>query len=924
MKIYFTIFFVFFYSLSFSQQEFNQWYFGLNSHLDFNSVTNINDLPLSTNNSQMSAFEGCSSISDSEGNLLLYSDGITVWNKNHEIMSNGTNLFSHSSCTQAALIIKKPGSENIYYIFTNSTSVESNGNLYYSEIDMNLENGLGAVTDLKNILLLEDVNEKLCALYHNNQNDIWIITRKSPNNYYSFLIDENEINIDPVISSEGSDISQLCPGCLLDIHGHLKASPDGTKIAATFNEPDLTSWSTFGMVELYDFDNNTGVLSNSQVLYQSNSFGSYGVEFSPNSQVLYHSTTTLDNFNGGVYQYDLSSNDINTIINSATNVYIPTNNFGIPLNDPTSVTAKAALQLGPDGKIYLSTLNGDIDVISSPNILGTFNQFGLNYYSCNYQQNAIGVVCKYGLPNYITPLILNDDISSIDYLCLGSDQGCVPFFEGFAEAPNGYSSLDECLQNCEGIEIISSWNCDLDDGCVELLNNTGSFTSLIDCEDECNLPIEYSWGCENSNCIEYSNNLGEYATFEDCNENCNENIIKAENFCFGDQTSFTTEFVADTYFWFFDDPNGAENTSQEMSANHTFSEPGIYNVTLTTSINGNINTSNISIEIIDLIIDLGPDRNICDNETITLDVSIIDGQYLWQDGSNQSFYNINTAGNYHVDIIDLNGCFASDSIEISESEAPIATISGDGIICKKSKSFALITCDGISPFEVVMNNGLLLDTISLQDQKYVEVFEEGSYNLISVIDKYGCKGSVSGTASFESSNLYASFYASSYEEYIDNSLITFVNNSSNHNTSHWSFGDGNIFSGMQPIFDYEFENYGQFIVSLIVTDEFSCTDTISREFNILTYPIFIPNSFTPGSGFMNNYFDVQIEKFNDFQIKIFDRWGQYVFSSNDINYKWDGSYKQMPLPIGTYVYKIQYKDLANSLIKINGTVNLIR
>ena len=133
-----------------------------------------------------------------------------------------------------------------------------------------------------------------------------------------------------------------------------------------------------------------------------------------------------------------------------------------------------------------------------------------------------------------------------------------------------------------------------------------------------------------------------------------------------------------------------------------------------------------------------------------------------------------------------------------------------------------------------------------------------------------------------------------------------------------------MFSDMQTIFDYNFENYGQFIVSLIVTDEFSCTDTISREFNILTYPIFIPNSFTPGSGFMNNHFDVLIEKFNDFQIKIFDRWGQNVFSSNDINYKWDGSYKQMPLPIGMYVYKIQYKDLANNLIKINGTVNLIR
>src|SRR5215467_3806249 len=95
-----------------AQGEANIWYFGESAGLDFN-----NDPPLVLTNGAMSDFEGCSSISDADGNLLFYTNGLTVWNKNHEIMMNGDGLHGNSSATQC-LIVKMPDATSIYYIFT--------------------------------------------------------------------------------------------------------------------------------------------------------------------------------------------------------------------------------------------------------------------------------------------------------------------------------------------------------------------------------------------------------------------------------------------------------------------------------------------------------------------------------------------------------------------------------------------------------------------------------------------------------------------------------------------------------------------------------------------------------------------------------------------------------------------------------------
>src|SRR6267154_2646908 len=85
---------------SFAQKEDNIWYFGRYAGLNFNGAS-----PIVLNDGMTNVDEGTASISDSLGNLIFYTDGLTVFNRNHIPMPNGSGLFGHFSTTQAALIV---------------------------------------------------------------------------------------------------------------------------------------------------------------------------------------------------------------------------------------------------------------------------------------------------------------------------------------------------------------------------------------------------------------------------------------------------------------------------------------------------------------------------------------------------------------------------------------------------------------------------------------------------------------------------------------------------------------------------------------------------------------------------------------------------------------------------------------------------
>ena len=344
--------------VSHAQGEANIWYFGQNAGLDFNSGA-----PVALTNGQLVTDEGCATISNSSGQLLFYTDGVTVYNKNHTIMVNGTGLLGHSSSMQSATIVPKPGSSNLYYIFTTDAETLPNG-FRYSVVDMDLDGGNGAVTTVKNILVYTPTTESLGITKHANGIDFWVVTHEwNNNNFNAHLLTASGLSSVPVTTSIGLPISG---GSGFEAAGSLKLSPSGSKLA-------ITSVSDFA--QLYDFDANTGVLSN--VVTLTTEAGELsGIAFSPDESLLY-----ISNSFGKIHQFNLNAADIpNSIITIYNGGWIP------PIGQ---------MQVGPDNKIYVAVNNRTkLGVINNPNILGL---------GCNFVLDGIdlsGRLSKLGLPSF--------------------------------------------------------------------------------------------------------------------------------------------------------------------------------------------------------------------------------------------------------------------------------------------------------------------------------------------------------------------------------------------------------------------------------------------------------------------------------------------------------------------------------------------
>jgi hypothetical protein len=152
-----------------AQKEGNMWCFGDGAGIDFNSGS-----PVFFPGVALTQWEGVSSIANANGQLLFYSDGITVWNRNHTVMPNGSGLTGGFSSTQSALIVKQPGPNPYYYLFS-APETGSFNPLNYSIVDTTLQGGLGDIT-LKNVAVYPNCDERVTACRHSNGTDIWILT----------------------------------------------------------------------------------------------------------------------------------------------------------------------------------------------------------------------------------------------------------------------------------------------------------------------------------------------------------------------------------------------------------------------------------------------------------------------------------------------------------------------------------------------------------------------------------------------------------------------------------------------------------------------------------------------------------------------------------------------------------------------------
>lgn len=154
--------------------------------------------------------------------------------------------------------------------------------------------------------------------------------------------------------------------------------------------------------------------------------------------------------------------------------------------------------------------------------------------------------------------------------------------------------------------------------------------------------------------------------------------------------------------------------------------------------------------------------------------------------------------------------------------------------------------------------------------------------------------------------------------------ITFENMSEGGNTYYWDFGDGSTSSDIHP--NNVYTDTGTYIITLIVEDVNGCRDTITKPIRILEeFYLYIPNSFSPDGNRFNNTFKVSAIGVVDFQIRIFNRWGELLFEAKDVNFEWDGIYDNKMSRDGTYVWKIDYRSIHDVEDQhIVGHVNLLR
>ncbi len=511
-----------FIQVAFSQNQNNQWRFGSNGAIDFNTLP-----PTSPTGSVMQASEGSASIADRQtGALLFYTDGVTIWNANNQPMPNGTGLFGGTpnflSSTTAAVIIPKPAAPTIYYVVTIDEQASNRG-VRYSVVDMALNGGLGdVISGQKNVFLFSTTSEKLHVVPTADGCGYWLLTHDNPGNtFFAFKLTDSGFQTTPVSSSGG--------GTQGNGAGHMKVNRQFDKLALG----DFFS----ATIELFDFDNTTGVVSNPLIwsfTYPNSLI--YGVEFSPDGSKLYVSNLEK------LIQYDLNQSTAANIQASAFEL-----SLGIVLYAP------ASLQLGPDGRIYIAT--GGVDAINFPDKAGA---------ACGFQQDAIVLqngITGYGLPQWIYDLAAPAGTIVFENTCLTDTTRFSLVNSG--DAPSISWNFGDPL---------STGNTSV------LVNPTHTFTQagsyLIQAIINRNCSID---------------TLTETVDISTCTTGVNGIKINGDT-CSTQGIDFQVEGTSSStyFFWNFDDPaSGTQDTvtivgsSPSPFPTHIFSAPGIYNVCVT-------------------------------------------------------------------------------------------------------------------------------------------------------------------------------------------------------------------------------------------------------------------------------------------------------------------------------------------------------
>jgi gliding motility-associated-like protein len=365
---------------------------------------------------------------------------------------------------------------------------------------------------------------------------------------------------------------------------------------------------------------------------------------------------------------------------------------------------------------------------------------------------------------------------------------------------------------------------------------------------------------------------------------------------------------------------------------------GIYTVTITDANGCTATTSVTLIQPGMLSVNTSANMIVCQGTNITISVIAIGGtipySYNWNPGGLGGSSQTVTPGittNYSVTVTDASGCsITPPPIIITVKDTPTVSFSSNVI-------------KGCSPLEVNFTDNSNIgggDSIMSRTWNFGNGFGSfyknpntiyyipGAYSInLLVTSSNGCSQTYSALDminAFQTPN--ADFIANPYHTNILSPEIDFTNQSLNADSWRWNFGDnlsGNFSNKKNPIYSYS--TPGIYNVILIATNVNNCSDTIQK--NIIIdddVEFYIPSAFTPNGDGLNDNFTAFGYNILQYHLDIFNRWGELVFSTNDISNGWNGQFNNSLANQDVYLYRINILDGFNVSHEYTGKVTLIR
>ncbi len=666
-----------------AQKEGAIWYFGYGAGLDFTS-----HYPKPLTDGKLNTREGVATISDKDGNLLLYTDGTTIWNKLHQVMDNGTGLFGNASSTQSSMVVPKPGSNSVYYVFTVDEvgDVQNPGHgLHYSVVDMSRSGRLGLVVDKNKDLTANGTRlftEKITAVLHDNKEDYWIIAHgwgADNNRFFVYKLTKMGVSFS---SSQlvGIKHENITPNDMVNrgAVGYLKASPKGDFLAVAIESLKL--------FEVFRFDNISGDITFLANLPAGDEgqineplHAAYGVEFSPTSNYLYGSTRE----GGMLYRWDLSETTQTNIRSSLEVIY----------KSPPNVLC-GALQLAFNGKIYITFSNKQfLGVVNSP----TQNKCNFQYQGASLIDNIIGKGGRgyYGLPTFLPDFFkaaefyyenscVND--TTLFYLSTLFGLGSPPVWTIMDEDGNNIGTAKTNTSTMEGIFVFE---------------NPGNYNVRLD--------MEQNGGPLSQTQMIVIHPLPEL------------NFPDTTSLCAG--SSLELDAGDGAFYHWSDNVNLLERF-------RTINREGVYSVSVTHN-NGctNVDTTRVVSKPLPHIqsIEIGQAACGFDNGSIRI-ITLEDPSTLiftWLDYPDSTGNSLSqmAGGVYEVDIISREtGCLLNKKITISEKDAPpvIITSSVTDTLCPGQE--IVLTASGASNFiwlEPIESEGPSITVAPMEETTYI-------------------------------------------------------------------------------------------------------------------------------------------------------------------------------------------------------------